>query len=219
MSTALNPPHRLQPMMTLGGCLVVPDGSEGDGELYKLAVSGNRGAVERLVERHHGDLVLYIKAKTNAHAVAEDAVAETWLRFFRHLKETADNPTRALDKPESVRFWLYRTALNAMRDQFRTSSRQHDLSDRATVEARARGTTAFEPDELANIESEERRTALRAAFARLGETCRELLSLMSADPPMSYREIAEVLDRPIGSLGPTRQRCLAELRGHLGAMP
>lgn len=198
--------------------MVTLSGSEGDGELYKLAVSGDRDAVQALVARHHGDLVLYIKAKTNAHAIAEDAVADAWFRFFRHLKEAAEDPSRALDKPESVRFWLYRTALNSMRDHFRSASRQSDLSDRATSEAQARGMTAYEPDELADLENEERRSALRLAFTKLNETCRELLTLMSADPPLSYKEVAEVLDRPVGSLGPTRQRCLDDLRQHLGAV-
>lgn len=193
-----------------------PSGSEDDGELYKLAVSGRREAVEALVARHHPDLVVYIKAKTNDRAVAEDAVGEAWLRFFRHLKEAAEDPARALDKPESIRFWLYRTALNALRDQFRRSGRQSDLADRATSEARALGTTSHDPDELEGLEGEERRSALRAAFTQLSERCRELLSLMLADPPLSYAEIAEIVDRPVGSLGPTRQRCLGELRSVMG---
>lgn len=193
-------------------------GNEGDGELYKLAVSGDRSAVEALVERHHADLALYLRAKTQARAVVDDSVAETWLRFFRHLKEAADEPERSLRKPESIRFWLYRTALNALRDQFRRSSRQSDVSDRVTGEASARGELAFEPDELAGLENEDRRSALRDGFARLSERCRELLSLMLVDPPLSYGEISEMLDRPIGSLGPTRQRCLGELRRHMGVV-
>lgn len=193
-------------------------GNESDGELYKLAVSGQRAAVEMLVERHHTGLVLYIKAKTSAVGVADDAAAETWLRFFRHLKEVKAGNGRALDKPESARFWLYRTALNAMRDQFRLSARQNELSSRASSEAKARGETSYSPDELANIEGAERRSLLREAFAKLSDGCRELLSLMTADPPLSYQEIADKLDRPIGSLGPTRQRCLNSLRSHLGAL-
>jgi RNA polymerase sigma factor (sigma-70 family) len=119
-------------------------------------------------------------------------------------------------KPESVRFWLYRTALNALNDQFRSSSRQSNLADRATSEARVRGETSYQPDELAAIEGEERRSMLRDAFGRLSDRCRELLTLMATDPPLSYHEMAEILGRPIGSLGPTRQRCLKELRRELG---
>ncbi len=193
-----------------------PSGSETDGELYKLAISGDRAATQELVGRYHSDLVLYIKAKTTAHAVAEDAAAEAWLRFFRHLNEVAEDPSRALNKPESFRFWLYRIALNAMRTQFRSSSRQSELADRATTEAQAQGLTAYRPDELAAIEGEERRSTIRQAFAKLGEACRELLTLMSADPPLSYKEIAEVTGRPVGSLGPTRKRCLDDLRHQMG---
>jgi RNA polymerase sigma factor (sigma-70 family) len=193
----------------------MPDGLKSDGELYKLAASGDRDAVRDLVERYHNDLVLYIRAKTNAPGIAEDAAADTWLRFFRHLKEAAADPSRALRKPESVRFWLYRTALNSMRDQFRGSARQADLSEKVTSEAKARGMTSYEQNDLANIEGEERRSILREAFAKLNDGCRELLSLMSADPPLSYKDIAELLQRPVGSLGPSRQRCLESLRRHL----
>lgn len=196
----------------------VPSGSEGDGDLYKLAVSGDRAAVQALVERYHADLVLYIKAKTTVHAIAEDAVADAWLSFFRHLKGAAEDPAKALNKPDSVRFWLYRTALNAMRDHFRSSSRQSDLADKATAEASVHGLTAHEPDQLAALEGEERRSALRQAFARLTESCRELLTLMSADPPLSYQQVADHLGRPVGSLGPTRQRCLDSLRRQLGVV-
>jgi RNA polymerase sigma factor (sigma-70 family) len=193
-------------------------GDESDGELYKLAVGGHRDAVEALVGRHHGDLVLYLRSKTTVMVAVDDAVAEAWLRFFRHLKEAADAPTRSLNKPESVRFWLYRTALNALNDQFRSSGRQAELAGRATSEAKALGQTSYRPDELADIEGEERRSALREAFGRLSDRCRELLSLLSGDPPPSYAEISELTGRPVGSIGPTRQRCLASLRRELGAL-
>lgn len=191
-------------------------GSESDGELYKLALGGDRGAVEALVDRHHGDLQLYLRSKTNVRSVVDDAVAESWLRFFRHLKEAAEDPSRALQKPESVRFWLYRTAVNALNDQFRSSGRQSDLAQRVTSEAETQGRTSYQPDELAGLEGDERRSALRNAFGGLSERCRELLSLLATDPPMSYADVAELTGRPIGSIGPTRQRCLGDLRKLMG---
>lgn len=201
------------------GEMALLSGSESDGELYKLAVGGDRGAVEALVDRHHESLVLYLRSKTNVVSVVDDAVGEAWLRFFRHLREAAENDDRALQKPESIRFWLYRTALNALNDQFRSSSRQTDLSQRATSEAEALGGTFYQPDELADLEGEERRSALRDAFVRLGDRCRELLGLLATDPPLSYAEVAELTGRPIGSIGPTRQRCLASLRQLMGVAP
>ena len=59
---------------------------------------------------------------------------------------------------------------------------------------------------------EELRCAVRAAFARLAPQCRRLLALLVSDPPLPYVQIAEILDVPIGGLGPTRARCLEKLR-------
>jgi hypothetical protein len=50
------------------------------------------------------------------------------------------------------------------------------------------------------------------AFHRLPEGCQQLLRLVCADPPLGYQAISEVTGRPIGSIGPSRQRCLAKLR-------
>lgn len=215
-SAPSNSANAVRPMMSRGGEMARLNRSESDGELYKLAVAGDRAAVEVIVDRHHGDLLLYLRSKTRVVAAAEDAVAEAWLRFFRHLKDAAENPDRALNKPESVRFWLYRTAVNALNDHFRSSGRQSELSERVTSEARAHGSTAYEQDELAGLEGEERRSALRDAFGRLNERCRELLALLSTDPPLSYTDISELTGRPVGSIGPTRQRCLASLRQEMG---
>ena len=51
-----------------------------------------------------------------------------------------------------------------------------------------------------------------SAFEQISEKCRELLSLLCSDPPLEYEEISDVLDMPIGSIGPTRARCLDRMR-------
>jgi RNA polymerase sigma factor (sigma-70 family) len=69
---------------------------------------------------------------------------------------------------------------------------------------------------------EERCQALRAGFAQLSARCRELLTMLLAEPPMTYREIVERTGMRIGSIGPTHGRCLDKLRAtpavaaHLG---
>ena len=50
------------------------------------------------------------------------------------------------------------------------------------------------------------------AFSTLTERCRSLLRVLMADPPPSYEEVSEAFDMPVGSIGPTRQRCLKSLR-------
>ncbi len=58
----------------------------------------------------------------------------------------------------------------------------------------------------------ERNAALRLAFAELPRRCHELLSLLMCDPPPAYAHISATLGIPVGSIGPTRSRCLDRLR-------
>jgi RNA polymerase sigma factor (sigma-70 family) len=68
----------------------------------------------------------------------------------------------------------------------------------------------------ATIEEEvivaERNAALYAAFAELPPRCHELLSMLVNDPPPAYADISAKLGVPVGSIGPTRARCLDRLR-------
>jgi hypothetical protein len=67
------------------------------------------------------------------------------------------------------------------------------------------------------LETRERDEALWSAFEALPCNCRVLLRAMLADPPPSYAELSEVLEMPIGSIGPTRARCLDRLRAQFGS--
>jgi DNA-directed RNA polymerase specialized sigma24 family protein len=58
----------------------------------------------------------------------------------------------------------------------------------------------------------ERAQDVRAAMSRLPTEQQQLLELLMADPPVSYAEISDQLGLPVGSIGPTRGRCLAKLR-------
>jgi DNA-directed RNA polymerase specialized sigma24 family protein len=66
------------------------------------------------------------------------------------------------------------------------------------------------------VEDEEAREVV-AAFETISEDCRQLLRLLTTDPPLSYEEISELVDRPIGSLGPTRSRCIERLKAAISA--
>jgi hypothetical protein len=60
-------------------------------------------------------------------------------------------------------------------------------------------------------------TRLWQAFKELPGHCYQLLRALLASPPPSYAEVAAGLDMPIGSIGPTRMRCLGLLRRRLEA--
>jgi hypothetical protein len=58
----------------------------------------------------------------------------------------------------------------------------------------------------------ERHAALRQALVHLPSCCQRLLVLLIEDPPIPYAEISATLGIPVGSIGPTRLRCLDKLR-------
>jgi DNA-directed RNA polymerase specialized sigma24 family protein len=67
-------------------------------------------------------------------------------------------------------------------------------------------------------EDADRAAALWRAFSRLPSRCRELLRVLMASPPPSYAEVAAALGLPLGSIGPTRARCLARLREEMAGI-
>ena len=56
------------------------------------------------------------------------------------------------------------------------------------------------------------------SFRRLSEGCQQLLRLLTIEPALSYEEISDATGRPIGSLGPTRARCIERLKAAMGSI-
>jgi DNA-directed RNA polymerase specialized sigma24 family protein len=75
------------------------------------------------------------------------------------------------------------------------------------------------PDEQAETADQEllaaeRYAALRQAFGDLPPFSQQLVALLAQDPPVPYAEISARLGIPVGSIGPSRSRCLDKLRRH-----
>ena len=75
------------------------------------------------------------------------------------------------------------------------------------------------PDKQARTAEQEllaaqRHAALREAFLDLPPSDQWLIALLIEDPPVPYAQISARLGIPIGTIGPTRSRCLAKLRRH-----
>ena len=73
-------------------------------------------------------------------------------------------------------------------------------------------TTADGPDVDERLLADERARDVRDALARLPHRSQRLLEMLMADPPVPHAEISDRLGMPVGSIGPTRSRCLARLR-------
>jgi RNA polymerase sigma factor (sigma-70 family) len=169
------------------------------GQLVRAAAGGDQAAWNRLVERFNGLVWSVARAHRLAGADASDVVQTTWLRLVENLDRLQD--------PERVGAWLATTARRECLRTLRLSARHVPTETELLPDP---GTDApLDASLLAN----ERDRALWMAFGGLSERCQMLLRILVADPPPSYEEVGEVLDMPIGSIGPTRQRCLERLRG------
>jgi RNA polymerase sigma factor (sigma-70 family) len=168
--------------------------------LVQAASAGDRQAWERLVHRFGGLVWSVARAHGLSDADAADVSQTAWLRLVEHLQR--------IRNPERVGTWLASTARHEALRVLRRAGRQVPVGDDAALEPREPAVETPEARALASERSE----LLWRAFATLPSHCRRLLRVLMADPPPSYQEVAAALDMPIGSIGPTRGRCLARLR-------
>lgn len=166
-------------------------------ELVRAAADGDQGAWNELVDRYNGLVWSVARSHRLSTPDASDVVQTTWLRLVEHLG--------GLQDPERVGAWLATTARREALRALRHSARQ-------TPSEELPETPTDEHLGAAMLEAE-RDQALWKAFGGLSERCQTLLRILVADPPPSYDEISGALDMPIGSIGPTRARCLERLRG------
>jgi RNA polymerase sigma factor (sigma-70 family) len=169
------------------------------GALVVAARAGDERAWNGLVEEF-GSLVWSIaRAHRLNDADAADVSQTAWLRLAEHLGRIRD--------PERVGAWLASTVRHECLRLLRRSQRELPAGD-DLPEPPSPGT----PSPAAGLLRGERATALWAAFAELPERCRSLLRVLMADPPPAYEDVSEALAMPVGSIGPTRARCLERLR-------
>jgi RNA polymerase sigma factor (sigma-70 family) len=147
-----------------------------------------------------------VRAQRLDRASAEDVVQSTWLAFVRGASSIAD--------PQAVLQWLIVTA---RRESWRVAKRA-DRTEPTDFGADEVLAPQFDrPDERVLRADGDGR--LWQHIAQLSERCQALLRVIAfADRP-DYAAVAQSLGMPIGSIGPTRGRCLAKLRLQLAADP
>lgn len=182
------------------------------GQLVTRAADGDEAAWQRLVELFSGLVWSVTRAFRLANADAADVFQTTWLRLAEHI--------RRIDHPDRVGAWLATAARRECLQYLRSSGRAIPTDDLDRLE----GTPVLDnPTEEAILEAEReqedaaRAVALWRAMGRLPARCHELLRVLMASPPPSYAEVAAALGLPVGSIGPTRARCLQTLREKLAA--
>ena len=170
------------------------------GDLVRAAAAGDADAWRALVERFGGFVWSIARSHGLDRVDAADVVQTVWLRLVDNLGR--------LREPERVAGWLASTARH---ESIRVSrQRQRTVPTGDTVVFDRQG--PFEDDAAAPVLRRERDAAVRKLVEDLPPRARDLLELLVIDTASSYAEVARRLAMPIGSIGPTRQRCLRALR-------
>jgi RNA polymerase sigma factor (sigma-70 family) len=173
-------------------------------ELVTAAAGGDQRAWDELVDRFSGLVWAIARAHRLGHADAADVSQTTWLRLVEHLHRLRD--------PEHVGGWLATTARHECLRVIRRANRELP-DDSLDAELDAASEPAPSPESV--LLSNERRVELWQALTRLSQRCQLLLRALAAAPQPSYSEVSAALAIPIGSIGPTRARCLDHLRREL----
>lgn len=168
---------------------------EGDGEAF-----------ERVFDMFRGPLYSYLARMTGDRHLAEDLLQDVFLRMVEHLDRYE----------ESGRFqaWLFRIAANRVRDWARRRSRSERVGGTAEADDE-QGTAVVDravdaPPDAPLLASEQVRL-LQQVLANLEADEREVLVLRHYSG-LSFREIADIMSCPLGTVLARSHRALAKLR-------
>lgn len=172
------------------------------GELYTRACERDRKAAEALVSQLTPMVLATVRTAGVHPDSLEDVASSVWLKLFDYCGR--------IKNPEAVAGWLRTTARNQSMDWHRDRARHTSMVRRALPEVDS-DDPGFELVEEAD-ELSGRKSIMLRALAKMDQRCRRLIALKAQEPKLKNREIAELLEIPIGSVGPTHGRCLAKLR-------
>jgi RNA polymerase sigma factor (sigma-70 family) len=181
--------------------------SADDDDLIQVVVDARAGkseAWEILVERFGGLVAAVARRCRLSEADVAEVGQTTWLRLVENIDR--------IEQPERLGGWL---ATTSRRESIRIATRQTSVP--ATDAVFLIADEKADPLD-AGLLRDEQVQAIRIAAERLPMRCQRLLGLLMADDDLPYKEIGEQLNMPVGSIGPTRGRCLDHLRQMLAEM-
>ena len=189
---------RVATIATRYQCATEPAASEFVASLVARSARGDAQAWDELVDRFAPLVWGIARSHRLCDADAEDVFQATWLLLLEHIDR--------LTQPGRVAGWLATTTRREALRVIERNARTLPIDEERVV------LTAGGDGAPALVLTCERDAAIRRAFATLPARDQTLLTLLTAEPHQSYEQIAEALAMPIGSIGPTRSRCLERLR-------
>jgi RNA polymerase sigma factor (sigma-70 family) len=170
-------------------------------DLVTRAADADERAWDALVDRY-APLIWSICRKHGLDGADADNIGQVvWLQFSSQLGKLHD--------PAAIAGWLAATArweCGKARRSARELQGSGRVPDAESIPDEQTGTAEQE------LLAAERNAVLREAVTRLSPCCQQLIAMLIEDPPAPYAQISATLGIPIGSIGPSRVRCLDKLR-------
>jgi RNA polymerase sigma factor (sigma-70 family) len=168
--------------------------------LVRRAANGDPRAWEQLIDKY-GRLIWSITTGFKlVESDAADVFQTTWMRLIEHIDR--------IEHADRVGSWLAATARNECLRLLATRKRLVLVHENDSFD----GPVPHEPQVDEALLAAERAEVVREAMTHLPRRWQRLMEMLMSDPPASYAEISDELGLPVGSIGPTRGRCLARLR-------
>lgn len=160
---------------------------------------GDRSALDELVRRISPLLWQVVRSYGLDRTSAEDVVQTTWMTLIRKSEHVRDD--------QAVLRWLTMTARReawrVAQSQTRSNPTEETVIELSMPSARSPESEVLESD------------IMRRLWGHVGELdarCQHLLRVVAFQERPDYASLAARLDMPMGSIGPTRSRCLSKLR-------
>jgi RNA polymerase sigma factor (sigma-70 family) len=171
-----------------------------DPALITMCLAGREDAWTELVRRY-SRLVYAIALKSGLDGdAAGDVVQDVFIIVLRRLE--------SLRETERFSAWLITTT---RRESWRARKQNREQALDDAIDPIDNDPTAAE-----QVIAWEEASTVHRALGMLGDRCQRLMRMLFLqDPRPSYESIASDLGISIGSIGPTRGRCLKQLRGHI----
>lgn len=169
---------------------------------FRAFLDGDRERMGDLVDLLTPLLWQLARSQGASHAAAQDVVQVAWTRLVRHAENIED--------PRAVAAWLMTTV---RREAQRTAQRDR-REDRPLDEAVVDVSDDAPGPESVTLDAE-RAQVLWQHVQGLDERCQALLRVVAFAQRPDYAAISTALGMPVGSIGPTRGRCLDKLRRRL----
>ena len=174
-----------------------------DSELIAYFKSGNQDAFEEIVLRYQSQVFSYIMSITKKPQATEDITQDVFIKVYKKLGAYTDD--------NKFKNWLFTLSRNMTMDFYRKNSRKivplesQDEDEFSLIDVLADD----QPQALDMAIEQDKNDAINRALNQLSIEERELISLKDS---MTFKEIAEMQKKPIGTLLSKFNRALGKLK-------